>query len=648
MTTASRSNDSAASASPDHDTSHATGPTDSAASAASASTAAPTGPTTSTGSTNGGLRRLLLGATAVAVVVWLAVLVAWQDAPFALTFDDAYYYFAIARNIAAGHGSTFDQINSTNGYHPLWMAVSIVPFKLGFDDLAAARVLLAFQVVVGWGGALSATAILVSRAVDGWRRGLAPPESRDGAGNPGSPLLERRANLTITLIFLAVALNPFLVKVFVNGLESGIAVVLYALVLLAAARRYQWTPPSAGRRRAATARADADRNTIDGWVVGSTRSWRLRMALLLALVFLARTDAVILIGCLGLWCAAEAWRARRRAHLSTGAALVALVELFGLPAVTLAVYLVTNNAFFGAAVQVSGLVKRATPDAAGLGLLLVLVALAALVGVRSFQRTHGRAATRPARFPHAGDLVRRTGWFAAFAILIVGYYNVAQTQQWLWYYCPVVFYLVVLFLLAVADMIEVALVSPAPASPGRALVIVGAIFLVPLTAGLVFQIQSFTDPTILSIHQANRDAGEWIAAEVPTDAVMASWDAGVVGYFSHRRVINIDGVVNSKEFYDAMRTGQVPSFLRCRHLGYVVNHGAQTNGRDRDIDGFIRALHGPDAESKAVVIHAVPFQYSGTANTGGFELAGERQLAVDVYEIPAGVRGPTPADSCPR
>src|SRR4030042_943851 len=41
------------------------------------------------------------------------------------TRDDAYYYFKVAQNISEGHGSTFDGINPTNGYHPLWMLVCI-------------------------------------------------------------------------------------------------------------------------------------------------------------------------------------------------------------------------------------------------------------------------------------------------------------------------------------------------------------------------------------------------------------------------------------------------------------------------------------------------------------------------------------------
>ena len=39
--------------------------------------------------------------------------------------DDFFYYLTVARNIVAGHGSTFDGIHRTNGYHPLWMAVNV-------------------------------------------------------------------------------------------------------------------------------------------------------------------------------------------------------------------------------------------------------------------------------------------------------------------------------------------------------------------------------------------------------------------------------------------------------------------------------------------------------------------------------------------
>ena len=35
--------------------------------------------------------------------------------------DDFFYYLIVAQNLAAGHGSTFNGIVRTNGYHPLWL-----------------------------------------------------------------------------------------------------------------------------------------------------------------------------------------------------------------------------------------------------------------------------------------------------------------------------------------------------------------------------------------------------------------------------------------------------------------------------------------------------------------------------------------------
>src|SRR5690606_25083721 len=62
----------------------------------------------------------------------LAVLAVKGKEEWAFLFtDDAYYYFGVARNIAAGNGSTFSGLVETNGYHPLWLlALTAVGFVL--------------------------------------------------------------------------------------------------------------------------------------------------------------------------------------------------------------------------------------------------------------------------------------------------------------------------------------------------------------------------------------------------------------------------------------------------------------------------------------------------------------------------------------
>src|SRR5262245_22409778 len=50
-----------------------------------------------------------------------------------LLFDDAYYYLGVAHHMAQGMGSTFDGINASNGYHPLWCWL-LVPLYRVVDD----------------------------------------------------------------------------------------------------------------------------------------------------------------------------------------------------------------------------------------------------------------------------------------------------------------------------------------------------------------------------------------------------------------------------------------------------------------------------------------------------------------------------------
>jgi len=75
--------------------------------------------------------------------------------------DDAYYYFKIAQNISEGLGSTFDGINLTNGYHPLWLLICIPVFAFArLDLILPLRILL--MVMAGFN---AATSVLIYRLI---------------------------------------------------------------------------------------------------------------------------------------------------------------------------------------------------------------------------------------------------------------------------------------------------------------------------------------------------------------------------------------------------------------------------------------------------------------------------------------------------
>ncbi len=57
--------------------------------------------------------------------------------------DDAFYYYKVANNVLNGQGFSFDGINLSNGFHPLWMVVCLGVFWLSrFHLLLPLRVLI--------------------------------------------------------------------------------------------------------------------------------------------------------------------------------------------------------------------------------------------------------------------------------------------------------------------------------------------------------------------------------------------------------------------------------------------------------------------------------------------------------------------------
>src|SRR6476660_4858759 len=99
-------------------------------------------------------------------VVWLAIIWLWPVSVYTLTVDDSYYYLKTADNAAHGYGFTFDQINDTNGFHPLWMAMLLpIAWICGGNMVLLARLAITTQLVMVYAGAE-----LLSRSVGDRKR----------------------------------------------------------------------------------------------------------------------------------------------------------------------------------------------------------------------------------------------------------------------------------------------------------------------------------------------------------------------------------------------------------------------------------------------------------------------------------------------
>ena len=74
--------------------------------------------------------------------------------------DDAYYYIIGARNLAQGLGFTFDGINQTSGFHPLWFfLLSLGYLVFGTDAPASAQYQVIFLAEV-WFWLIASLAVL--------------------------------------------------------------------------------------------------------------------------------------------------------------------------------------------------------------------------------------------------------------------------------------------------------------------------------------------------------------------------------------------------------------------------------------------------------------------------------------------------------
>ena len=219
----------------------------------------------------------------VAIVMAISLYAALSDSQNLswrwFTRDDAYYYFKVAQNISEGHGSTFDGVNATNGYHPLWMLVCIPIFALArFDLVLPLRVLLLVL-----GGLSAATAVLFYRLI----------------GRVFTPAIGAIAALYWAFNY------DILARVYQAGLETGIAV--FFVVLLA----YKlFEIETAGRKDQISNRELA----LLGFIA--------------LLTVLSRLDLIFLVGMVGIWIILRNFPMRYFVPLDIAALLVSVMLAF--------------------------------------------------------------------------------------------------------------------------------------------------------------------------------------------------------------------------------------------------------------------------------------------------------------------------------
>ncbi len=480
-----------------------------------------------------------------ALGVLLRLWVAWQPVPVLLIKnlpDDAFYYFMIARNTVQLGSVSIDGVSTTNGFHPLWW-IALMPlfgWRAPLGDL---------QVHI----ALSAASMLEAVSIFGIGRIAARLTGRDGLG---------------ALAALLYAANPMAILQATNGLETALGMATLTAFWLQMLRTLN-RPPSWKSA------------TITGALGG--------------LMFLARSDSVFflafaLLALLWFGGMRSAWR---------GAALIGIVAL-----VVIAPWFIWSRIAVGSWLQESGVavpfairarlaledssaaavwresLRQLTApafwlrgDPTGLplvgGVLMWLIALAGL-------------AWRWRRSAPRVEMAALLPLLVASAALIV-FHAAIRWYPRPWYFIPAAAAWSVCFVVAAASFLH-----------RRALlfsmVVVSLSYF--LISGYAFWWAGF-----YPWQREMRDASDWIAQNSPNESELGSFNSGIYAYYSGRRVVNLDGVVNH-DAYVAVKNRSVLPYLRRVGIDLLIDYDSAVR---REYAPFLGAGY-PDSLTEIAVL----------------------------------------------
>jgi hypothetical protein len=68
------------------------------------------------------------------------------------------------------------------------------------------------------------------------------------------------------------------------------------------------------------------------------------------------------------------------------------------------------------------------------------------------------------------------------------------------------------------------------------------------------------------------EAALWARSGTAPDDIFGMKDAGIFGYFSGRRVVNLDGVANDDRYQEVLRSGRLDEYLDGLGVAYIAQH----------------------------------------------------------------------------
>ncbi len=454
--------------------------------------------------------------------------------------DDAFYYFTLARNFVQGLGMTMDGQNPTDGFHPLWMALLVPIFWLfGGNESLPIHVALflgsLFNVITGL---LLYSSIKAATGMD-------------------------RASLIATVAYI---FNPGAIMVATNGLETSLALMMFAATL-----------------RLCFAYLSKDSFTFRSAVVLGAAA---------GLTFLSRTDYVFMFITIAIYIALDK-NIRLKAGAAYGAAALLVITpwmlwefvafhsflqvsgralpfvlhheyiftdpapweiiLHSLSRVETAALTVVPNLFFLYQVQHDGLRVGAIST-----VCLFLITASVL-----WLNPGLRHKVLSMLSPRASLILIPT---LAVAAMFVAHAGVRWSLQG-WYFAPVLYlgslYIGMLYGLGETYLREKRLISLQ--MPALAL----TLFLLVLASGTrsaeVWRAGYY--PWQIEMYQE----ALWFRTHASTDWRVGAFNSGIISYFGQVKVVNLDGVVNNAAFR-ALSNRMLAQYIKDQGITHLADY----------------------------------------------------------------------------
>lgn len=500
------------------------------------------------------MKRIPIFLILVLIFLMYGILI-FQPIEFLLEYfllDDSFYYFKTASNIAQGLGPTFDGKNPTNGYHPLWMGISVIVYYLfPGTTIVPIKIMIFLSLLLFFGTTLLLRTLLLHIIQDKF--------------------------VSAALVFLY-AVNPWNVSFYFNGLETPLALFLFVLVL--------WIFFVTLDNNSVSLRFFAALGVVSG------------------LMILARLDYAMFVLPLFVFLC---FRFKQIFHKN--------IILFVTPVFFLtAPWFVYNYLYFGSLVPGSGLaytlinhqlffykprsvfrivlwslhnlvgtsifhlntigiplvysIKKLNQFAVSLGGIFLAITIA----MAYFYRFYRGEVKEFLRNLVASRILPVVGIFLAGHALLVFIHGALRWSSRPWYFAE--FPVLVWVFLGIA----LSLVSWDKRKRAVVLVIAIALF-ASYTYSWITLFPQYTNQ--LEMYRV----ALWVRENVESNARIASFNSGIHGYFTNRFLMNADGLINNAA-YKAMRENRLWEFFEREHIDYILDYDIVLSYRYKSFFGI--------------------------------------------------------------